>query len=56
MFANIWLKQNRENIIAWPETTMGESSTIRADYLRIMISADVGDYEQLIQLHQKYMK
>jgi Fic-DOC domain mobile mystery protein B len=56
MLADIWLKQNGESIIQWPDEMIADTSVIRDDYIRAVKSADNGDYEPLIHLHKKYTK
>lgn len=50
LLANIWLKQNGQPLIMWPQTTSGDTSTIRSEYLAAIQAADQGDYDVLIGL------
>lgn len=54
MLVNIWLRLNDQPITRWPETTLGDASTIRGDYLTAMRNADQGDFDRLIELHTRY--
>ena len=54
MLANIWLKLQGGEPTAWPETTVGETSPVRADYLNAIRAADQGDYAALIELHRRF--
>lgn len=51
LLANIWLKRNRQAITLWPEAVIGETSSVRDDYLAAIRAADRGDYSPLILLH-----
>ena len=55
MLSNIWLHLHSHSIIQWPETTIGEASTIRAEYIEAIAAADEGDYESLLTLHRRYV-
>ncbi len=52
--ANIWLKQNGEQPVEWPEATIGDASDIRAAYLAALRAADAGDLAPLTELHCRY--
>jgi Fic-DOC domain mobile mystery protein B len=54
MLANIWLKLNRQALTLWPETTIGASSEIRAEYIAAIVKADAGDYSELIAMHRRF--
>ena len=54
MLANIWLRLGKQAIVSWPETTLGETSTIRDAYLNALRLADTGDCAALIQLHRRH--
>lgn len=54
MLANIWLRRNGHHYTKWPERTIGETSVIRNAYLDAIKKADNGDYQPLVDLHQKY--
>lgn len=56
MLANIWLRLHGTDLIEWPETTVGSSSTIREEYLAALRSADRGDYAPLIALHERFRR
>jgi Fic-DOC domain mobile mystery protein B len=56
MLANIWLKFHDANPIEWPETTIGNASTIRTDYLAAVRAADHGDFTQLLALHERFAR
>jgi len=56
MLANIWLKLHGQNIIGWPEETIGVESTIRQEYLEALRKADDWDYDSLMQLHRKLVQ
>jgi Fic-DOC domain mobile mystery protein B len=55
LLANIWLRQHRAPIVMWPETTIGDSSTIRPEYLAAIQAADRGDLDLLIGLHRRLL-
>ena len=52
--ANVWLKQARAPVVAWPEETIGDESVIRKAYLAAVRLADNGDYGPLVGLHRRY--
>jgi len=54
MLANIWLHQNNEAVVRWPEHTIGNVSTIRDEYLAALREADQGQFKALIELHRKF--
>jgi Fic-DOC domain mobile mystery protein B len=54
LLANIWLKQNGGVPVQWPETTLGDTSTIREEYLAAVRAADNGDYSAIIELHRRF--
>ena len=55
LLANIWLRQQGEKIIFWPETdTSASGSDIRDNYLSAVKQADLGDMEALVELHKRY--
>ncbi len=54
LLANIWLKQNGAFPTQWPESTIGDRSTIRGEYLAAVRAADGGDYTAIIDLHRRY--
>ncbi len=56
MLANIWLRRHGTNLIEWPETTVGSSSTIREEYLAALRNADRGDHAPLIALHERFRR
>jgi Fic family protein len=54
LLANIWLKLHDHPITAWPETRVGQQSTIRAEYLEAIRRADDGEYDNLRELHRRF--
>ena len=54
LLANIWLKLHGQPPTDWPEGTIGSESTVRADYLTAIKSADAGDYKALIEVHRRF--
>lgn len=56
MLSNIWLKQHRSPIVAWPEDAVGETSTVRGEYLNAIRQADQYDIGPLTELHRRYLK
>lgn len=54
LLANVWLKQHGHAITEWPESTVGEQSIIRSEYLDAIRQADEGMYELLTELHRRY--
>jgi Fic-DOC domain mobile mystery protein B len=54
MLANIWLKLHDHRVIEWPESTVGEQSTIRSEYLDAIRQADRGEYGPLRALHLRF--
>lgn len=55
MLANIWLKQQGQLIVRWPEQHVGQVSVIREAYLAAIKAGDVGDFTPLIAMQEKYM-
>jgi Fic-DOC domain mobile mystery protein B len=54
LLANIWLARNSSPVTQWPEDTIGDTSSIRNDYILALKAADIGDEEPLLALHQRY--
>ena len=54
LLANIWLKMHGQPLTEWPEGNIGAESTVRADYLAAIKSADAGDYRALFELHRRF--
>lgn len=54
MLANVWLKLQGAGPIEWPESTIGTSSAVRAEYLEAVRAADRGDYTRLLALHKRF--
>lgn len=54
LLANVWLKRCRSEPVVWPDQTIGETSTIRDEYIRAIKAADQGNYEPLLALHKTY--
>lgn len=54
LLANILLKREGHAVIEWPETTLGEVSTIRDEYIAAIQAADAGSYDPLIELCRKF--
>ena len=54
LLANIWLKLQREPIVAWPDHLLGAASEVRGAYLTAIRAADRGDYAGLTELHRRF--
>jgi len=54
LLANVWLKLHGRAPILWPENTIGDTSTIRGEYIAAIKAADSGDQAPLIELHRRY--
>ena len=54
LLANIWLKLQREPIVAWPDHLLGAASEVRGTYLTSIRAADRGDYAGLTELHRRF--
>lgn len=55
LLANIWLKQHRAPVIAWPEEGLSSSaSPIRPEYIAALKEADKHNLKPLIGLHERY--
>ncbi len=54
LLANIWLKLHDQDLILWPEQTIGTTSTIRSEYIAALQAADQGNHTPFIQLHQEH--
>ena len=54
LLANIWLKLHGHPLTEWPETRVGEKSTIRDEYLDAVRQADNGKYSLLRDLHRRF--
>ncbi len=54
MLSNVWLRRHRQPVARWPESTIGDASVIRDQYLRAIRAADAHDFAPLVALHQKY--
>lgn len=54
MLASIWLKQQGQPLVVWPETLIGTASEIREEYLQAVKAADKGDYDGLLRLHARF--
>ena len=52
--ANIWLKLHETSIIIWPEGVIGQESPIRKEYIQALKTADEGNYDPLIALHNQF--
>jgi Fic-DOC domain mobile mystery protein B len=56
LLANIWLKRQGKQIVHWPEDTIGQTSTIRDQYIAAVRAADTGDEQPLIDMHREYQR
>jgi Fic-DOC domain mobile mystery protein B len=54
MLANIWLLLHHHSVIDWPDPAMGNPGPIRNEYLNALKAADGGDFQPLIELHQRF--
>jgi Fic-DOC domain mobile mystery protein B len=54
LLANILLRRAGEPYIAWPDSSIGMESTIRAEYLAALKQADNGSYDALMSLQARY--
>lgn len=55
LLANILLRREGEPYVAWPDSSIGQESTIRADYLAALKEADKGSYDALISLQAQHL-
>jgi Fic-DOC domain mobile mystery protein B len=53
LLANIWLRRHNAPLVTWPETTIGEASTTRGEYLAAIQAADGGDLDSFVALHRR---
>lgn len=56
LLANIWLKRQGEQLVQWPEETIGQVSTIRDQYIAAVRAADTGNEQPLIDMHREYQR
>lgn len=56
LLSNIWEKLHDEPIVVWPDEVLGESSTVRAEYLAAIRRADAGDYSLLSELSGRFRR
>jgi Fic-DOC domain mobile mystery protein B len=54
MLANIWLRLHDHPYTQWPETTVGEESVVRQEYLAAIRAADEGNFGPPAELHQRF--
>ncbi len=54
MLATIVLRVHDGSVLAWPEATLGGTSDVRGEYLRVMRDADRGDIAGLLAMHRRY--
>jgi Fic-DOC domain mobile mystery protein B len=54
LLANIWLRRLGHPITFWPDDTIGQTSSIRTEYIAAIKAADNGDYQPLFALHEKF--
>ncbi|MFT5424184.1 MAG: Fic-DOC domain mobile mystery protein B [Phycisphaerales bacterium] len=54
MLGNIWLRFHGAGVINWPEETIGTECEIRMEYIRSVQQADLGEFESLIRLHERF--
>jgi fido (protein-threonine AMPylation protein) len=54
LLANIWLRQQRQPIVVWPDQVIGTESRIRKAYIAAIKAADGGDYATLCALHERF--
>ncbi|HEV8069147.1 MAG TPA: mobile mystery protein B [Planctomycetaceae bacterium] len=55
LLANIWLRRAGQPYVAWPDSSVGQESTIRNDYLAALKAADQGSYAELMALQARYL-
>lgn len=55
MLANIYLKLHGQPLVEWPETTIGDASNVREEYLEALRTADRGNYAPLLDLHARFI-
>ncbi len=53
---NIFLRDNLNAYIDFPEDELALTTTIRIEYIKALQKADDLDYKPLIELHKKYLK
>ena len=54
LLADIWLKQNGELPIEWPQEIIADTSVIRGAYIKAVQAADGNDYTLLIALPRRF--
>jgi fido (protein-threonine AMPylation protein) len=54
LLGNIWLRRHAEPIVVWPDKLIEAVSPERQAYLAAVRAADAGDYEPLIEMHQRH--
>lgn len=54
MLVNVWLILHRQPLPIWPETLIGATSEIRAQYIAAIIKVDGGGYDDLIAMHGQF--
>jgi len=52
MAANIYLRQNKQKMIQWPEQELYIRTTFREEYINALKNADELNYQSLIKLHE----
>lgn len=55
MLTNIWLTMNARLYVNWPESTIGEVSTLRQSYIKALKLADSGDLDPFIEMHRQHL-
>lgn len=53
MVANIYLRQNNERMIQWPEEELYIKSTFREEYVDALRDADEQNYQPLMEMHRR---
>lgn len=56
MLANIWLLQQRQPIVRWPDSVIGNESPLRSEYIAAIRLADQGDLDALTELHLRFQR
>ncbi|MFO0963061.1 MAG: mobile mystery protein B [Phycisphaerales bacterium] len=54
LLANLWLRAHGAPLVEWPDAAVGAESVVRADYLRALRAADLGDLAPLRAMHRAH--
>ncbi|MCA9185998.1 MAG: mobile mystery protein B [Pirellulaceae bacterium] len=54
LLANIWLHIKKQPLVVWPTGSLEDETDVRSEYLLALRAADVGSFESLLKLHERY--